>query len=89
MIKELKDRGNDLFKNNEYGNALKNYEHALKISHAHGFEDNAVKLHSNVAAVFIKLGNYKAADEHAAQCIQLDSSFPKVCEILYIHYFSF
>ena len=58
--------------------AIVKYESALSICQAHGFEANAVKLHSNAAAVYLKLDNFQAAGDHAEQCIALDPDFVKV-----------
>lgn len=54
------------------------YESALSICEAHGFETNAVILHSNAAAVYLKLNNFEAAGDHAERCITLDPDFVKV-----------
>ena len=58
--------------------ATMKYESALSICEAHGFEDNAVKLHSNAAAVYLKLNDFEAAGDHAERCITLDPDFVKV-----------
>lgn len=54
------------------------YESALSICEAHGFETNAVILHSNAAAVYLKLNDFESAGDHAEQCITLDPDFVKV-----------
>ena len=54
------------------------YKSALSICEAHGFESNAAKLHSNTAAVHLKLNGFEAARDHAEQCIALDPDFVKV-----------
>ena len=78
LIHSLREEGNTLFKEGRYSVAIVKYESALPICEAHGFEANAVKLHSNAAAVYLKLNDFEAAGDHAEQCIALDPEFVKV-----------
>ena len=78
LIHGLREEGNTLFKEGSYSVAIVKYESALPICEAHGFEANAVKLHSNAAAVYLKLNDFEAAGDHAEQCIALDPEFVKV-----------
>ena len=78
LIHGLREEGNTLFKEGRYSVAIVKYESALPICEAHGFEANAVKLHSNAAAVYLKLNDFEAAGDHAEQCIALDPEFVKV-----------
>ena len=77
-MRNLQEQGNAQFREGRYSSAIRIYETALQICEAHGFEENAVKLHSNAAAVLLKLNDFEAASGHAEQCIALDPEFAKV-----------
>ena len=77
-MRNLQEQGNAQFKEGRYPSAIRIYETALQICEAHGFEESAVKLHSNAAAVLLKLNDFEAANGHAEQCIALDPEFAKV-----------
>lgn len=77
-MRNLQDQGNAQFREGRYSNAIRIYETALTICEAHGFVENAVKLHSNAAAVYLKRDDFDAASAHAQQCIALDPDFAKV-----------
>jgi len=78
-MRNLQDQGNAQFREGRYSTAIRIYETALTICKAHGFVENAVKLHSNAAAVYLKCDDFDAASAHAQQCIALDPDFAKVC----------
>lgn len=77
-MRNLQDQGNAQFREGRYSTAIRIYETALTICEAHGFVENAVKLHSNAAAVYLKCDDFDAASAHAQQCIALDPDFAKV-----------
>ena len=82
LIEHLRETGNDHFKYGKSGMALKRYEEALCVCDEYGLKDLRVKLHGNIAAVYLKVHQYELAYGHAEECIQLDKEFPKV----WLHY---
>ena len=78
LAEELREQGNDHFKCGKSATALKHYEEALYTCERYHLKDLAVKLHGNIAAVYLREQQYETAYGHAEECIQLDRGFPKV-----------
>jgi len=78
LVRDLQDESDAQFKAGRYSDAFRNYEFALEICEAHKFEESAAKLHSKVAAVYLKCNRFEAASHHAKKCIALDPDFAKV-----------
>ena len=78
LMRDLQDEGDAQFKTGRYSDAFRNYKSALEICEAHRFEESAAKLHSKVAAVYLKCNHFEAASHHAEKCIALDPDFAKV-----------
>ncbi|KAL7674597.1 hypothetical protein ACOME3_000874 [Neoechinorhynchus agilis] len=70
-VQDLKERGNDHFKNNEFKKAVEMYDMAIDRS-----PDIAI-LYSNRSAAHIKLENFGYALADAEQAIKLDPTFVK------------
>jgi parallel beta-helix repeat protein len=70
QLEEMRMKGNDLFKNGFYNDALKIYSDVIDISKNTAFFD--VRLLSNRASVYLKLGQYdealQDAEEYILQC---------------------
>ena len=67
QLEEMRIRGNDLFKNGSYDDALKMYCDAIDMSKNTAFFD--VRLLSNRASVYLKLRQYEAALQDAEEYI--------------------
>lgn len=73
-MESKKSEGNELFKQQEFSNALEKYKDALDLT-----EDNEdlSKLHSNISATLCKLDNYQLALEHAVISAKLNLDWHK------------
>ncbi len=69
---ELKKKGNDAMKDNDFDLAVKFYSEAIEQS-----PDNHV-LYSNRSAALMKLDNFEAALEDAEKTIQIKEDWAKV-----------
>ncbi|KAH8116275.1 hypothetical protein DFH11DRAFT_1876144 [Phellopilus nigrolimitatus] len=67
---ELKDRGNDAFKNKLYRTAVSDYSNALQYEHDAALE---ISLLLNRAQAYLQLGSFAAAVSDAEQVIRLSS----------------
>jgi tetratricopeptide (TPR) repeat protein len=62
-MEELKNKGNEFFKSQNYDEALKKYNNAVEL--VDDDQRNLSVLHSNISATYCKLENYGLALEHA------------------------
>ncbi len=67
QLKEMRIRGNDLFNNGSYNDALKMYCDAIDVSKNTAYFD--IRLLSNRASVYLKLGQYEEALRDAEEYI--------------------
>ncbi|KAH9619134.1 hypothetical protein KSS87_019808 [Heliosperma pusillum] len=89
-VKELKEKGNSLFRQNYYDRAASYYDEACKLlsltlgdiggEDPHILSDLAVSLNSNLAACALKLGEYKAALD---LCSMILNTFPRNVKALF------
>ena len=71
MAEELKQKGNELYKQQKYHEAIEQYSKGLEVS-----KDDPIIL-SNRSATYWKLGDYKNALSDAQHCIQVKPSWVK------------
>ena len=69
---ELKQKGNEAMKNNEYDTAIKCYNEAIELC-----PDNHV-LYSNRSAAYMKQDSYQQALEDAEKTVSLKKDWGKV-----------
>ncbi len=71
LSQEARDRGNTLFKDQKYAEAVKEYTEAIKR------DEKDPKAYSNRSACYHKLGAFPEALKDCDTCISLDSKFTK------------
>eukprot|EP00834_Sanchytrium_tribonematis_P001780 NODE_46_length_32145_cov_0.918711.p7 type:complete len:496 gc:universal NODE_46_length_32145_cov_0.918711:2481-994(-) len=71
LSQEARDRGNALFKDQKYAEAVKEYTEAIKR------DENDPKAYSNRSACYHKLGAFPEAIKDCDKCIALDTKFAK------------
>lgn len=75
MLKDKKEKGNDLFKAFKYREALQMYNEALQIDPLN--KDTNSKLHYNRALVNTKLGNLRDATEDCTNALKINDKYLK------------
>jgi len=68
---EARERGNELFREAKFADAVREYEDSVKRN------PNVAAVYSNLAACFAKLGDFPRAIEFCDKCLALDSKFVK------------
>ena len=71
IAEEHRLKGNELFKNGDYPNALKEYDEGLRR------DPKAVAIYSNRCATWIKLMEFNTALKDADKCLEMDPNFVK------------
>ena len=71
IAEEHRQKGNELFKKNDYPGALKEYEEGLKR------DPGCLAIYSNRCATYIKLMIFNDALKDADKCLELDPKFVK------------
>lgn len=77
LAQELKDQGNQFFKNGKYQDAINSYTEALNIT-----DTDAHFLYSNRAAAYTAIGRFPEAMQDAKKCIELKPEWSKVFKMV-------
>lgn len=68
---ESKERGNALFREGKYGEAIKEYEEAVKR------DPNSAPLRNNLAAALLKVTDFNGAKNQVEKSLELDDKYVK------------
>ena len=74
----MKEEGNDLYRRQQYNDALAKYTQALPLCQQHKLEKEETLIRGNCAQACLLLKLFKDAFEHASECLRLDPDFSKV-----------
>ena len=86
-VQKLWDEGNECFAKQDYDHALQKYQEAIKICEEHDFEKDLAVLTCNMAAVHLKLNNFKEALECSNKSLERNPKYFEVCTFKFLHVF--